>query len=101
MVTNIDIPISTTTLAGLLGSDTWLSFRGPGHSYVVSVARPFGSEVPKLLGEPLTPDRLMVFYMAIVIAVAAAEAVVGLSLILRVLRGGKGVDASALRELRG
>ena len=67
MVTNIDIPISTTTLAGLLGSDTWLSFRGPGHSYVVSVARPFGSGFVvsyKVLfrgnpiGPTIYPDRL-------------------------------------------
>jgi NADH-quinone oxidoreductase subunit K len=39
--------------------------------------------------------------VAIFIAIAAAESVVGLSLILRVLRSGRGVDASALTELRG
>lgn len=39
--------------------------------------------------------------VAIVIAVAAAEAVVGLSLILKVLRSGKGLDAGDLAELRG
>ena len=39
--------------------------------------------------------------VAIVIAIAAAEAVVGLSLILRVLRAGRGVDAGGLSELRG
>ena len=39
--------------------------------------------------------------VALIIAVAAAEAVVGLSLILRVLRRGEGVDASRLAELRG
>jgi NADH-quinone oxidoreductase subunit K len=39
--------------------------------------------------------------VALVIAVAAAEAVVGLSLILRVLRAGRGVDAGGLRDLRG
>ena len=39
--------------------------------------------------------------VALVIAVAAAEAVVGLSLILRVRRGGRGADASALTELKG
>lgn len=39
--------------------------------------------------------------VAIVLAVAAAEAVVGLSLILRSLREGRGVDADALAELRG
>ena len=39
--------------------------------------------------------------VAIVIAVAAAEAVVGLSLILRVLRAGRGVDAGAIAELQG
>ncbi len=39
--------------------------------------------------------------VAILIAIAAAEAVVGLSLILRVLRSGKGVEAGALTRLRG
>jgi NADH-quinone oxidoreductase subunit K len=39
--------------------------------------------------------------VAILIALAAAESVVGLSLILRVLRAGKGVDAGTLTELRG
>jgi NADH-quinone oxidoreductase subunit K len=39
--------------------------------------------------------------VAIVIAVAAAEAVVGLSLILKVLRSGRGLDAGDLAELRG
>lgn len=39
--------------------------------------------------------------VALVIAVAAAEAVVGLSLILRVRRGGRGADAAVLTELRG
>lgn len=39
--------------------------------------------------------------VAILIAVAAAEAVVGLSLILRVLREGRAVDAGELAELRG
>jgi NADH-quinone oxidoreductase subunit K len=39
--------------------------------------------------------------VAIIIAIAAAEAVVGLSLILRVLRAGRGVDADGLTELRG
>lgn len=39
--------------------------------------------------------------VAVIIAVAAAEAVVGLSLILRVLRAGRGTDAGALTELRG
>ena len=39
--------------------------------------------------------------VAIVIAVAAAEAVVGLALILKVLRSGRGLDAGALTELRG
>lgn len=38
---------------------------------------------------------------ALVIAVAAAEAVVGLSLILRVRRSGLGADAAALTELQG
>lgn len=35
--------------------------------------RTFGSAVPKLLGQPLTPDRLMKFYMAIVVAVELWE----------------------------
>ena len=39
--------------------------------------------------------------VALVIAVAAAEAVVGLSLILRALREGRGVEAGELAELRG
>lgn len=38
---------------------------------------------------------------AIIIAVAAAEAVVGLSLILRIHRLGGGLDTGALSELRG
>jgi len=39
--------------------------------------------------------------VALVIAVAAAEAVVGLSLILRMRRGGRGADAALLTELQG
>ena len=39
--------------------------------------------------------------VALVIAVAAAEAVVGLALILRVRRSGRGADASLLTELQG
>lgn len=39
--------------------------------------------------------------VALVIAVAAAEAVVGLALILRMRRGGRGADAALLTELRG
>jgi NADH:ubiquinone oxidoreductase subunit K len=39
--------------------------------------------------------------VAIIIAVAAAEAVVGLSLILRIHRLGGGLDSGALTELRG
>ncbi len=39
--------------------------------------------------------------VAVVLAVAAAEAVVGLSLILKVLRSGRGLDAGDLTELRG
>ena len=39
--------------------------------------------------------------VALVIAVAAAEAVVGLALILRVRRSGRDADAAALTELRG
>lgn len=37
----------------------------------------------------------------LIIAVAAAEAVVGLSLILKVHQSGRLADATALRELRG
>jgi NADH-quinone oxidoreductase subunit K len=37
----------------------------------------------------------------LIIAVAAAEAVVGLSLILRLSRGGRQAQSSALQELRG
>lgn len=39
--------------------------------------------------------------VALVIAVAAAEAVVGLALILRMRRGGRGADAALLTELQG
>ena len=39
--------------------------------------------------------------VALVIAVAAAEAVVGLALILKVHRAGGGEDSGALTELRG
>lgn len=39
--------------------------------------------------------------VALVIAVAAAEAVVGLALILRVRRSGRAADAGSLTELRG
>lgn len=39
--------------------------------------------------------------VALVIAIAAAEAVVGLSLILRMRRGGRGADAALLTELHG
>jgi NADH-quinone oxidoreductase subunit K len=39
--------------------------------------------------------------VALVIAVAAAEAVVGLSLILRFRREGRGADSAELSELRG
>jgi len=45
------------------------------------------------------PEAMAV--VALVIAVAAAEAVVGLSLILRASRAGKGLDAGAMAELRG
>lgn len=38
---------------------------------------------------------------ALVIAVAAAEAVVGLSLILRMRREGRGADSALLTELQG
>lgn len=49
----------------------------------------------------LFSDAQAMAAVAVLIAVAAAESVVGLSLILRVLRAGKGVDAGALTELRG
>jgi NADH-quinone oxidoreductase subunit K len=49
----------------------------------------------------LFSDAQALAAVAVVIAVAAAEAVVGLSLILRALRAGRGVDAGALAELRG
>ena len=49
----------------------------------------------------LFSDAQAMAAVAIIIAVAAAEAVVGLSLILRVLRAGGGVDAGELSELRG
>lgn len=39
--------------------------------------------------------------VAVILAVAAAEAVVGLSLILRIHRMGGGLDGGALSELRG
>lgn len=46
-------------------------------------------------------DREALAAVAIFLAVSAAEAVVGLSLILRLLRAGAGVDATDLRELKG
>ena len=49
----------------------------------------------------LFSDAQALAAVAVLIAVAAAEAVVGLSLILRVLRAGRGVDAGQLAELRG
>ena len=49
----------------------------------------------------LFDDAEALAVVALVIAVAAAEAVVGLALILRVRRSGRGADASVLTELRG
>ncbi|UPT75242.1 MAG: NADH-quinone oxidoreductase subunit NuoK [Elusimicrobiota bacterium] len=49
----------------------------------------------------LFDDAEALAVVALVIAVAAAEAVVGLALILRVRRGGPGADAGLLTELRG
>ena len=49
----------------------------------------------------LFSDAQAMAAVAVLIAVAAAESVVGLSLILRVLRSGKGVEAGGLTELRG
>lgn len=49
----------------------------------------------------LFDDAEALAVVALVIAVAAAEAVVGLSLILRVRREGRGADASVLTELQG
>ena len=46
-------------------------------------------------------DAQALAVVALVIAVAAAEAVVGLSLILRMRRGGRGADAGLLTELQG
>ncbi|MEK7234894.1 MAG: NADH-quinone oxidoreductase subunit K [Elusimicrobiota bacterium] len=46
-------------------------------------------------------DEEALAVVALVIAVAAAEAVVGLSLILRVRRAGRGADAALLTELQG
>lgn len=45
------------------------------------------------------PDAMAA--VALVIAVAAAEAVVGLSLILKARRAGLSLDAGAMSELRG
>jgi NADH-quinone oxidoreductase subunit K len=49
----------------------------------------------------LFSDAQAMAAVAIIIAIAAAEAVVGLSLILRGLRAGHGVDAGAYTELQG
>ena len=49
----------------------------------------------------LFSDEQALAAVALVIAVAAAEAVVGLALILGVRRTGRGADAAALTELRG
>ena len=49
----------------------------------------------------LFDDAEALAVVALVIAVAAAEAVVGLSLILRMRRGGRGADAALLTELQG
>lgn len=49
----------------------------------------------------LFSDEQALAAVALVIAVAAAEAVVGLSLILRLRRSGKGADSALLTELRG
>ena len=49
----------------------------------------------------LFSDAQAMAAVAVFIAIAAAESVVGLSLILRVLRAGKGVEAGGLSELKG
>jgi NADH-quinone oxidoreductase subunit K len=49
----------------------------------------------------LFDDAEALAVVALVIAVAAAEAVVGLALILRVRRSGRGADAALLTELQG
>ena len=49
----------------------------------------------------LHSDSQALAAVALFIAVAAAEAVVGLSLVLAAHRLGKGLDAGELRELRG
>ncbi|MEK7383695.1 MAG: NADH-quinone oxidoreductase subunit NuoK [Elusimicrobiota bacterium] len=49
----------------------------------------------------LLSDAQALAAVLLIIAVAAAEAVVGLSLILRSFRAGRGLDAGDLTELRG
>jgi NADH-quinone oxidoreductase subunit K len=49
----------------------------------------------------LFSDAQAMAAVVVVIAVSAAEAVVGLSLVLRVLRAGRGVDAGGIAGLRG
>lgn len=49
----------------------------------------------------LLSDAKALAAVALFIAVAAAEAVVGLSLILRAFHAGGGLDAGDFRELRG
>lgn len=49
----------------------------------------------------LLSDAQALAAVALILAVAAAEAVVGLSLILRSMRSGSGLDAGGLTELRG
>ncbi|MBI3554376.1 MAG: NADH-quinone oxidoreductase subunit NuoK [Elusimicrobia bacterium] len=46
-------------------------------------------------------DAEVLAAVLLILAVAAAEAVVGLSLILRVYQSGRPVDAGRLQELRG
>lgn len=52
-------------------------------------------------GASLTGDALGLSAALLIIAVAAAEAVIGLSLILRVYQSGRSPESDVLRELRG
>lgn len=49
----------------------------------------------------LLSDAQALAAVALILAVAAAEAVVGLALILRAFRAGRGLEAGGFMELRG
>lgn len=57
--------------------------------------------VPLVYHAGLLGDAEALSSVLLLIAIAAAEAVVGLSLVLMVFRSGRPADAEALRELRG